>query len=97
MAAIVILTILICGLFLVRWQVIHVHTTYERGPIFCTLYKYGDLVYYLGCPATVIDVNTTDIVIRRHLIGLIWRRHESKQKSPSLDRFYPWKQKAKIL
>ena len=36
--------------------------------------KYGDIITWNGYRATVIDPKTTDMVIKRHLIGLIHKQ-----------------------
>ena len=68
----IILTILICWIMLLKWQVRHIH---NRGEfMYNALYKYGDVITWNGYLATVIDPKTTDMVIKRHLIGLICKQ-----------------------
>ena len=61
------LTFLICWVMLIRWQVRHLHFQNFLD------YKYGERIIWRGYHATVIDVKATDMVIRRDLIGLVWK------------------------
>jgi hypothetical protein len=67
----IILTILICWLMLMRWQMRHIHN--NRGWSYLDHYRYGDCITWRRYTATVIDVKQYDMVIMRHLIGLTWR------------------------
>lgn len=67
----IILTVIICWVMLIRWQVRHIH---NRGEfMFYEHFRNGDIIRWNGYRATVIDVKTTDMVIRRHLIGLVYK------------------------
>jgi len=63
-------TAFVIFVLLVRWQIVHIHGTYRERPWF-DQYKNGDTLWYRGCRATVIDRKTVDMVIRRHLVGLL--------------------------
>ena len=67
----IILTAMISWVLLIKWQVRHIH---NRGEfMFYDRYHYGQVITWNGYRATCIDVKTTDMVIRRHLAGLVKR------------------------
>jgi len=68
----IILIIVIIWYILLKWSVRHIHTDYTH-PTYCSYIKNGDIVYWRGCRCTAIDVKTVDLVLRRHLIGLLYR------------------------
>lgn len=58
-----------------NWQVVHLHDI-RPNPWFKD-YKNGDIIYWHGFKATVIDKKTVDMVVSRHLVGLLpWYRHK---------------------
>jgi hypothetical protein len=69
----ILLAALIAFVMIVRWQVVHLHTTY--ADCYNAHFKNGDIVYHLGVKATVIDCKTCDMQIRRHISGLFLPRH----------------------
>jgi len=69
----IIATAFLAFFMLVRWQIVHLHTSYSRPYI--GVFHVGQTVYHLGVKSTVVDVKTVDMVIRRHLIGLFFPRH----------------------
>jgi hypothetical protein len=69
----ILLAAIIAFIMLSRWQTVHLHTTYAHPYI--GIFHNGQVVYHLGCKATVIDVKTVDMVIRRHLSGLFLPRY----------------------
>lgn len=70
----IILAVLIVFFMYQRWSIVHLHTSGDRQ--YVNIFKNGDIVYDLGVKSTVIDCKTVDMVIRRHLSGLILpRRH----------------------
>lgn len=71
-----ILATLIIFILIARWQVVHLHDGYYKARPWFEQYHVGDTIYWRGCKATVIDRKTCDIVIRRHIVGLLpfWPR-----------------------
>jgi hypothetical protein len=65
----ILLAFLIALVMYERWAIVHLHTTY--ADCYNAHFKNGDIVYHLGVRATVIDCKTTDIVLRRNLLGLL--------------------------
>ena len=74
--AMILLASLIIFIVIARWQVIHLHDARDYHNPWFKDYKNGDLIYWRGLPATVIDKKTVDMVIKRHLVGLLplWPR-----------------------
>ena len=66
----ILLTAIIIFVLILRWQIVHVHGTHQERPWF-DQYKNGDIIWYKGSRATVIDKKIVDMVIRRHMTGLI--------------------------
>jgi hypothetical protein len=73
----VIAALAIALVVVLRWQIVHVHA-HKRDRAWFDQYAEGDTLTYRGCRATVIYKGAHDMVIRRHLIGLVKR--ESYQR-----------------
>jgi len=69
----ILLACLIALVMYERWAIRHLHTTY--ADCYNKRFKNGDIVFHLGARATVIDVKTCDMVIRRHISALFLPRH----------------------
>lgn len=68
----ILLAIVIIWIMLTKWQIRHLHTVYENDYI--SKYKVGQRVLHHGVWATIIDLKTVDMVIRRDLSGLVLPR-----------------------
>jgi hypothetical protein len=74
----IILALILALVLYSRWAIVHVHGNYNERPWF-DQYENGDIIWYKGCRATVIDRKTVDMVIRRHLVGLLpWVKRRNR-------------------
>ena len=64
----ILLTVIICYLMILKWQVRHVHWVYGQ-------LEYGDRILHLGRPATVVQRLSDSMVIRRDLSSLFGWGH----------------------
>lgn len=60
---------IICVILYNRWAIRHLHHDF-----YMIRYKIGDVINWKGWPATVIQVSSFDMIIRRHIRGLFLGR-----------------------
>ena len=63
----IVLTICIAYIILLKWQVVHLHWQD------CSHYRIGEVIMYRHYPSTIVFMTSTDMLIRRHLAGLVKR------------------------